>query len=48
MLVLERVCSSTVLTMTAQDSAGPGEPSFNGLAGRDPGTTTAYSGTSPI
>src|SRR6202035_2202653 len=48
MLVLERVCASTVLTMTAQASAGPGEPSFIGLGGRVPGTTTAYYGTSPI
>src|SRR6185369_8599482 len=48
MLVLERVCSSTVLTMTAQASDGPGDPFGNGFPGREPGTTTAYSGTSPI
>ena len=42
MPVLERVCASTVLTMTAQESAGPGVPSGNGLPGSEPGTTTEY------
>ena len=42
MLVLERVRSSTRLTITAQASAGP--PSLPGSA---PGTTTEYSGTRP-
>src|ERR1700682_514387 len=48
MLVLARVRSSTRLTMTAQAVEGPGWPFFSGLAGNIPGTTTAYSGTSPI
>jgi len=38
--VLERVCASTVLTMTAQERLGPGVPSGSGLPGSDPGTTT--------
>ena len=40
MLVLDRVCSSTRFTITAQDSAGPGVPSGKGRPGRVPGTTT--------
>ena len=38
--VFARVRASTRLTMTAQASDGPGEPSGNGLPGRPPGTTT--------
>ena len=38
--VLERVCSSTRLTMTAQDNDGPGVPSGSGAPGSVPGTTT--------
>ena len=38
--VFARVCASTVFTITAQYSDGPGEPSGNGLPGSDPGTTT--------
>src|SRR3954466_13169372 len=48
MLVLERVRSSTRLTMTAQAVLGPIWPFFMGLPGSAPGTTTEYSGTSPI
>src|ERR1700744_3779646 len=48
MLVLARVRSSPRLTITAQAVAGPGSPFFSGFAGSMPGTTTAYSGTSPI
>src|SRR3954470_11601457 len=40
MLVLARVCASTRLTITAQDSEGPGEPSGRSLPGKVPGTTT--------
>ena len=40
MLVFERVCSSTRLTMTAQYSAGVGAPFGPGLPGKVPGTTT--------
>src|SRR5258706_535480 len=47
MLVLARVRSSTRLTITAQAVAGPGWPFFSGRDGNVPGTTTAYSGTSP-
>ena len=43
MPVFERVCASTVLTMTAQASAGPGVPSGKGLPGSEPGTSTEYS-----
>ena len=46
--VFARVCSSTVLTMTAQYSDGPGEPSGSGRPGSDPGTTTEYDGTRPM
>ena len=38
--VLERVRSSTRLTITAQYSDGPGVPSGKGLPGSVPGTTT--------
>ena len=38
--VLARVCASTRLTITAQYSEGPGEPSGSGLPGSEPGTTT--------
>ena len=38
--VLARVCASTIFTMTAQYSDGPGEPSGSGLPGIEPGTTT--------
>src|SRR5215472_12828200 len=48
MLVLERVRSSTRLMMTAQAVEGPTCPFFIGLPGSAPGTTTAYSGTSPM
>ena len=40
MEVFARVCASTVLTMTAQYSDGPGDPSGSGLPGNEPGTTT--------
>ncbi|POR53153.1 hypothetical protein CYD53_104128 [Bosea psychrotolerans] len=40
MPVFERVWASTVLTMTAQESEGPGVPSGKGLPGSEPGTTT--------
>ena len=38
--VLERVCASTVFTITAQYSDGPGVPSGKGLPGSEPDTTT--------
>jgi len=40
MEVFERVCSSTVFTITAQYSDGPCVPSGSGLPGMDPDTTT--------
>ena len=48
MEVLERVRSSTRLTMTAQYKFGPGSPFGNGLPGIVPDTTTEYGGTSPM
>ena len=38
--VFERVCASTVLTITAQYSEGPALPSGRALPGSAPGTTT--------
>ena len=38
--VFDRVCASTVFTMTAQYSDGPGDPFGRALPGKDPGTTT--------
>ncbi len=40
MEVFARVCASTVFTITAQYSDGPGDPSGSGLPGKEPGTTT--------
>ena len=48
MLVLERVRSSTCLTITAQARDGPGSPFASGLPGKLPGTTTELGGTSRI
>ncbi len=39
MPVFARVWASTVFTITAQWSDGPGEPSGRGLPGSEPGTT---------
>jgi len=46
--VLERVRSSTRLTMTQQYKFGPGSPFGNGLPGRVPATTTEKAGTRPM
>src|SRR5262245_5024272 len=45
--VLARVRSSTVFTMTAQYSDGPGVPSGSGFPGMAPETTTEKGGTRP-